>query len=323
MTAFDDLDLLRAFVRIVENGTISAAARSLKLPQPTLSRHLRTLEDRAGTTLLLRDTHRMRLTEAGHRFLADARAMLTLADEASDHLRDDRIALRGHLRLFATVDLGQSAITRIVARFLLAHPGATAELGYSNRPVQMIEDGYDAGVVVGDISDERVVARKIGTIHRCVVASPEHLASAPKVKEPSDLKTRRWLSLSQKQFGGAHDSVTLLGPRKTTQTLRIAPVLIAEGVTSLREAVREGLGVSVLPLWLIHGDLASGRLVRVLPEWIAPPLALSVIHLAQRALPARVRGFLEFATTHMAAELEPPASNREDASARRRVRERR
>src|SRR5262245_27961533 len=128
MTAFDDLALLRAFVRIVESGTISAAARSLKLPQPTLSRHLRTLEDRAGTTLLLRDTHRMRLTDAGHRLLADARALLTIADEAGERLHGDRVELRGHLRLFATVDLGQSAVSRLVARFLLAHPGMTAEL---------------------------------------------------------------------------------------------------------------------------------------------------------------------------------------------------
>src|SRR5258706_12973048 len=131
MTAFDDLELLRAFLRIVESGTISAAARSLKLPQPTLSRHLRTLEDRAGTALLLRDTHRMRLTEAGHRLIEDARAMIALADEATDRLRDDRAELHGHLRLFATVDLGQSAITRTLARFLLAHPGVKAELGYS------------------------------------------------------------------------------------------------------------------------------------------------------------------------------------------------
>ncbi|AKU95269.1 Transcriptional regulator, LysR family [Labilithrix luteola] len=310
MTAFDDLELLRAFACIVESGTISAAARVLRLPQPTLSRHLRTLEDRAGTTLLLRDTHRMRLTEAGHRFLEDARGMLALAEEATDRLRADRTVLHGHLRLFATVDLGQSHLTRLVARFLLAHPGLRAELGYSNRPVQMIENGYDAGVVAGEIADERLVARRIGTIHRCLVASPDYLRRAAKPKQPSDLKSHRWLALSQPQFGGAPESTTFLGPRKATETLPIAPVLVSEGVTSLRQALLEGLGVSVMPLWLIHDDLASGRLVRILPEWTAPSIPLSVIHLAQRALPARIRAFLDFVAIHMTAELEglpPPA----------------
>jgi DNA-binding transcriptional LysR family regulator len=310
MTAFDDLELLRAFVRIVESGTISAAARSLKLPQPTLSRHLRALEDRAGTTLLLRDTHRMRLTEAGHRLIADARALLTLADEAADRLHDDRTELRGHLRVFATVDLGQSGLSRLVARFLLEHPGVTAELGYSNRPVQMIEDGYDLGVVAGDVTDETVVARNVGTIHRILAASPEYLASRPRVKSLDDLRGHAWVALGQRQFGGRPDSLTLLGPSGASRSLRIAPVLVSEGVTSLREAVLERAGISVLPLWLVQGDLASGALARVLPDWHPPPLALSALYLAQRALPARVRAFLDFVAMRVGGELDPPRAAR-------------
>jgi DNA-binding transcriptional LysR family regulator len=303
MTAFDDLQLLRAFVRIAESGSISAAARSLRLPQPTLSRHLRTLEDRAGTTLLLRDTHRTRLTDAGHRFVAEARAMLELAEQASDRLRDDRTVLRGHLRLFATVDFGQSGLTRMLSSFLLAHPEVTAELSYSNRAVQMIEAGFDAGVVAGDITDDQVVARRIGTITRCYVVSPSLLTRRPKPKDPRDLSTYPWLALSQRQFGGTHQSATFVDGSRS-QSLHLTPVLIAEGVTSLREAALAGLGVVALPLWLIHEDLASGRFVRVLPEWSAPSLALSVIHVAQRVTPARLRAFIEHAAIHAQPELD-------------------
>jgi DNA-binding transcriptional LysR family regulator len=102
MTGFDDLALLRAFVGIVESGSISAAARRLKLPQPTLSRHLRTLEDRCGASLLQRDTHQMSLTETGRRLLADARTLLELAENAEQRLRADQTSLSGHLRVFAT-----------------------------------------------------------------------------------------------------------------------------------------------------------------------------------------------------------------------------
>src|SRR5437879_4382468 len=130
MTAFEDLSLLRAFVCIVETGSISAGARKLRISQPTLSRNLRALEERCGAALLRRDTHRMSLTETGHRLLADARAMLALAEDSEQRLRDEQTVLRGHLRLFATIDFGQSTVTRLIARFLQANPGVTAELGY-------------------------------------------------------------------------------------------------------------------------------------------------------------------------------------------------
>jgi DNA-binding transcriptional LysR family regulator len=134
MTAFDDLSLLRTFVCIVECGSISAAARRLKNPQPTLSRHLRLLEEHCGVALLRRDTHRMSLTEAGQRLLTDAQTMLAHAQEADQRLREGQTTLSGHLRLFATIDLGQSIVTRLVSRFLQANPKVTAELGLSSRP---------------------------------------------------------------------------------------------------------------------------------------------------------------------------------------------
>lgn len=302
MTPFDDLTLLRAFVGIVESGSISAAARTLKMPQPTLSRHLRTLEERCGGALLHRDTHRMRLTEAGHRLLEDARAMLELAESATQRVHEDQAVLRGPLRLFATVDFGQFTVTRLISRFLKSHPEITAELSYSNRPMHMIEDGCDAGVVVGEITDETVIARPAGKIVRYVVASPEFISQRPAVKAPSDLEAWPWLALAGAQFGGS-ESVVLSAPKQESQTIRIKTVLVSEGVTSLREAVRSGLGVGVLPDWLARNDLATCRLVRLLPQWSAKELPVHVIYQRQRRLPARVRAFVDFAVTYMTTEM--------------------
>jgi DNA-binding transcriptional LysR family regulator len=306
MTAFDDLTLLRAFVSIVESGNISAAARRLKVPQPSLSRHLKILEERAGATLLKRDTHSMHLTDAGRRFIDDARAILGLAEEAADRLTEGQMTLRGHLRLFATIDLGQTAVTRLIAGFLRANPGVTAELGYTNRPVQMIEEGYDAGVVAGRITDERVVARSAGTIRRYLVAAPELVAQKPPARKPAHLKTWPWAALAGGQFGGSAHTATLLSSIHPARHLRIAPVLVSEGVSSLRQAVLAGLALSVLPDWLVRDDVASGRLVRVLPRWHAPDLPLSVIYFGERNLPARVRAFIEFAAGTMDAEMYGP-----------------
>ena len=302
MTPFDDLTLLRAFVRIVESGSISAAARTLKVPQPTLSRYLQILEERCGFGLLRRDTHRMSLTEAGHRLLEDARSMLTLADEAAQRLTADQAVLRGHLRLFATVDGGQSMVTRLISRFLQANPGVTAELSYSNRPMRMIGEGYDAGVVFGEITDESVVARPAGKVVRYLVAAPGLVKKHPTPKALADLSSWPWLALSAPQFGGS-ETVALTAPKHTAQTLPIAPVLVSEGVTSLREAARTGLGIVVLPDWLAREDIVGGRLIRVLPQWNAREFPIHVISPSQRTLPARVRAFVDYAVTTMTAEM--------------------
>ncbi|HEY0945284.1 MAG TPA: LysR family transcriptional regulator [Opitutaceae bacterium] len=303
MTPFDDLSLLRAFVRIVESGSISAGARTLRIPQPTLSRNLRLLEERCGAALLRRDTHRMSLTEAGHRLLTDAQAMLALADEAAQRLHEDQTVLKGHLRLFATIDGGQFTVTRVIARFLQANPGVTAELGYTNRPLHMIQEGYDAGVIVGGITDESVVARPAGRVLRYLVAAPGLVEKHPPAHEPTHLKAWPWLALAGAQFGGSEKVLLAATKRGPQQTLRIAPVFVSEGVTSLREAARAGLGISVMADWLAREDLLSGRLVRVLPQWHATDLPVNVVYPRQRTLPARVRAFVDFAVASLPAEM--------------------
>ena len=302
MTAFDDLSLLRAFICIVECGSISAGARRLKIPQPTLSRYLRTLEEQCGAALLRRDTHHMRLTQQGERLLADAQTMLDHAENADQRLREDQTTLSGHLRLFATIDLGQWMVTRLVSTFLQINPKVTADLALSSRPLHMIQEGCDVGILPGKITYESVVARPAGEITLYLAASPSLLKTHPAVKKPDDLKSWPWIGLSGFQFWSAKE-IKLIARNGTEQTLPISPVLISEGVTSIREAVRSGLGVSVLPDWLIREDLHSGQLVRVLPQWNAKALPVHVVYAGHRLLPTRVRAFIDFALDYLTKEL--------------------
>jgi DNA-binding transcriptional LysR family regulator len=303
MTMFTDLTLLRGFVSIVDSGSISAAARHLRLTQSTLSRQLQSLEDQCGTVLLRRDTHRMRLTDTGHRLLADARALLALAEESEQRLRNEQTAVEGNIRIFSTIDFGQSVVSRMIASFIQAHPAVTTELAYSNRPLHMIEEGCDAGVIAGNLTDETVIARSVGQIRRYPVAAPVFLGERKPPKTPGDLQHWPWLSLSNAQFGGA-TSVEMYSAQGE-QRFEIKPIMISEGVTSLREAIRMGLGVAVLPEWLIEDDLVSGRLVRVLPKWQARELPAHVVYPAQRRLPLRVRTFIDFAVNYMSTVLKP------------------
>jgi DNA-binding transcriptional LysR family regulator len=301
MTAFDDLSLLRAFVCIVECGSISAGARHLKIPQPTLSRYLRVLEEHCGAALLRRDTHRMNLTQTGQRLLEDARTMLAHAEAADQRLREDQTMLSGHLRLFATMDLGQSIVTRLVSSFLQTNSKVTAELSLSNRPLHMIQEGCDVGILPGKITDESVIARPAGKITLHLAAAPSLVQSRPAVKEPADLKSWPWIGISHGHFSSAKE-IRLFTRQRAGQTLHISPVLISEGVRSTREAVRAGLGVAVVPDWLIREDLLSGQLVRVLPQWNAKDLPVHVVYLGARLLPTRVRAFIDFAVSYMTKE---------------------
>ncbi|RYD30663.1 MAG: LysR family transcriptional regulator [Verrucomicrobiaceae bacterium] len=305
MSPYDDLNLLRAFVRIVEAGSISGGARILKLPQPTLSRHLKTLEERCGTALLRRDTHQMSLTEAGQRFLTDVRAVLAHAEEAEQRLHEDQTQLSGHLRLFATIDCGQFMVTRLVSAFLQQHPKVTASLGISNRPLHMIQEGCDVGIQPGKITDENVVARPAGSIRLSLAASPALLARHATPKKPGDLNAWPWISLAGSQFWGPKE-IRLFGRNGAEQLLHMSPVLTCEGVTSIREAAGSGLGISVLPDWLIEKDLRSGRLVRVLPAWNARDLPVHVVYAGQRLLPARVSAFIDFSVAYLTKELHRP-----------------
>src|SRR6478736_4152166 len=227
MRAFEDLTLLRAFVCIVECGSISAGARRLRISQPTLSRQLRTLEELCGTALLRRDTHRMSVTETGQRLLADAQAMLNHAEEADRRLREDHMTLSGHLRLFATFDLGQWVVTRLVSQFLQTNPKVTATLALNNRPLQMIQEGCDVGILPGKITDESVIVRPAGVITLHLVASAALVTRRPLVKALADLKSWSWVALAGSQFW-SNKEITLFDRDRVEQTLRISPVLISE-----------------------------------------------------------------------------------------------
>jgi DNA-binding transcriptional LysR family regulator len=304
MTIFDDLALLRAFVGIVESGSISAGARRLKIPQPTLSRYLRTMEERCGAALLRRDTHRMSLTETGHRLLVDARVILDLAEEAEHRLRADQTTLSGHLRIFATIDSGQSIVTRLITKFLQINACVTAELAFTNRPLHVIQEGCDVAIVAGRLTDENVVARPAGSIGQYLAASPALVKSRPRAKSPADLHSWPWIELSGYQFR-EEKKITLCDPNRVERVLSIAPILTSEGVTSIREAVLAGLGIALLPDWLIRDDILSRRLLRVLPNWRAKDLPMHVVYATQRVLPVRVRSFVDFAVDYLTQVLRP------------------
>jgi DNA-binding transcriptional LysR family regulator len=305
MTGLEDLRLLRTFVRIAESGSISAAARALNTPQPTVSRQLRQLEHAAGVVLLRRDTHAMSLTAAGERLLGDARELLSLAEVAGERVREEREGARGHLRIVAVLDSGMWIVPRMLAGFRRTFPNITAELHLTNRPSRFIEEGFDCGIMVGPLTDASVAARKAGEIHRMLGAAPSLLREHGTPTKPSELKQLPWMGILQPHFY-ARDRVTLRRGREQ-KIVQLSPVLVMDSVTALREAVIAGAGMAVLPEWLIGSALARGEVVPVLPSWTIPPVAMHVVFPSGK-LPGRIRTLVEYATVELPRLIENPAS---------------
>lgn len=297
MNLFDDVSLLRTFVIIVECGSLSSAARRLNTTQPTVSRHLSSLESRAGATLLQRDTRRMNLTQTGHQVLADARSIIALVEESDNRLHEEQAQLNGPISLFATIDFGQSVVSRMIASFIAANPRITVDLSYSNRPVRMIEEGHDIGIIAGNITDDSIIAKHIGSIERHIVCSPNFLQGR-KIESPADTELLPWVTLKGSQFSNTNNMM-FYNNEGLKQSISVSSVLATEGVTSIREAVRMGLGIALLPTWLIQEDLISKRLVSVLPHWKPQDIPAYVVYPSTRNLPFRLRYLIDYSAEYM------------------------
>lgn len=302
MTPLNDLQRLREFVQIADSGGISRAARVLGLSQPTLSRHLATLEKDLGSPLVRRDTHAMSLTQAGKAVLADARELLASADRLGRRLHSERSALRGHLRVVSVVDVGQWVVSRVLSQFSQLHPHVTAELHLINRPTKFSKEGFDCGILFGGVADRRVVMRPVAELGRRLVAAPSLLRKHPALNSPADLRRLPWMGVLQPHFY-ARDRVELIRGEESCRVM-LDPVLLLDSVTALREAALEGAGFTLQPDWLVASDIAGGRLVEVLPEWRLTPGALQIAWSAGGHLPHRLEALIAFLMSEIPLHLQ-------------------
>ena len=301
MTGLHDLKQLRAFVQVADSGSISAAARVLGLGQPTLSRQLQALEASAGLPLIRRDTHSMSLTEAGRTLLADARRMLAIADRMGQRLRAERDTLHGHLRIVSVVDIGQWLVSRALAKFHELHPHITAELHLINRPTKFLQEGFDCGFLVGEPMDKSLVIRRVATLPRVLVAAPALLEKHGTPKTTDDLQKLPWLGILQPHFYAREEFTLMRNGRETT--LKLKPSLLLDSVTALREITLSGNGFTMLPVWMAGEEIASGRLVPLLPGWHLPDFDLNIAYAVDRHATGRLRAFIDFVQEAMPALL--------------------
>ncbi|MGE0789565.1 MAG: LysR substrate-binding domain-containing protein [Sandaracinaceae bacterium] len=285
----DQLRALRAFVRLVELETFSAAADALRVKQSTVSKWIAGLEEELGVRLIDRTTRSMRVTEAGQRFYRRASAMIHDYEGAVAEAREDAAALRGRIRLSVPVVFGQRFIAPLVTEFVTRHEGIELELLFSDRYVSLVEEGYDVAIRVGIPVDSTLRSHALGEGRRRLVASPTYLARHGTPSTPRDLERHQCLVHTERSTRAAW---TFTRGKKTCHVQVGGRVAANHSVFTLHLA-EAGLGIALLASWLTDGPIRSGALVPLLPDYQTPLASVRALTAPGRHTAPRVRALID------------------------------
>ena len=296
----DRLAAMQTFVKVIETGSFSAAARQLRLGQPAVSKTVAQLEERLGLPLLLRSSRRLSATEAGQIFYDHAKVTIAQAEEAELAARGAGAGLTGRLRVSAGVTFARLKIVPKLGSFLARHPKLEIELILDDRNVDLVGEGIDVALRLGVLTDSALAARKIAVVGRRVVGTPAYFARAGVPEMPADLSTHEAVIYSQRGGGsawtfakdGAEQSVVLSGRIRST------------AVEALREAVLADLGLAVASDAMLGAELDSGAVQEVLADWRLPSIDVWAVFPTGRRASAKARAFAGFVEQELAREYE-------------------
>ena len=286
----DRFQAMTTFIRVVDTGSFSAAARQTNVGQPAVSKMIAQLEERLGVRLITRTTRGLSPTEAGQRFYERALRALEEADEAELAARGAGRGLTGRLRISAATTFARLHIMPRLPAFLAEHSELDLEVIMDDRVIDMVEEGIDVSLRMGELADSTATARKLATGRRSLVATPAYLARAGIPKTPAEVagheavvythyNARNW---TFRNAAGGEASVSVGGRLRVTA---------AEG---LRAAVLADIGLAVASEWMFTRELASGAVVRVLEDWALPPIDLWAVFPTGRLASAKARSFADF-----------------------------
>lgn len=296
----DRLDAMRTFVRVVESGSFSQAARDLNVSQPTVSKQLAALEARLGTQLLARNSRTLAVTPAGQDYYEDTLRILQDLDFAEERVAAGQSAPSGLVRVTLSPGFGRMLVIPRLAAFRETFPDVSVEMEVSGRHVDLIEEGMDVAIRIGRLSDSALVARRIGDMRMITLASAGYLArhGTPRTLDELSHHQRIGYVYQGNIVGWGFD---VDGRQVTVDGGGAFRTNDAEHV---RGAVLAGLGIAHHASWLFTDVLASGDVVRILDAYAPPAFPIHAVTAAGRRMPSRVRHFIEFLAAICAEEPE-------------------
>ncbi|WP_152736902.1 MULTISPECIES: LysR family transcriptional regulator [Pseudomonas] len=286
----DKLNAMAIFVRVVERGSFSAVARELRTSQPTISKILKALEVELGGKLIARSTRQLSLTDEGQRYYAQCRQILAAVDNAEHSFQSGREQVAGSLRIGSSVSFGRLQIASRLPDFLARYPQLEIDLQLSDQNQDLVEEGLDVSLRIGELGDSNLIARRIGDTRRITVASAAYLARRGEPQTPEQLSEHNCL-----QFN-LLSSQNLWYYEKDGQrySVRIKGNAQSNNSEAIREMVLGGLGIALSPVWLFAEDLQAGRVMAILPDYQTQSLPIHAVFPANRRQSARVKAFVDY-----------------------------
>ena len=290
----DQIQAMRIFVRVVEAGTFTRAADSLSLPKATVTKHVQALEERLRVKLLNRTTRRVTVTPDGAAYYDRTVRLLTDLDDIEASMTNARANPRGRLRIDVGTSVAQLLIIPNLAEFHARYPDIQVDLGVSDRIVDLIGDNVDCVIRGGELSDQSLVARRVGNLEFITVASPDYLARKGMPTHPLEIEEKHASVIYFSPQSGRHyplefvkgsESIDITGPYQ----------LSVNEANAYVTSVLAGLGIGQITSYQAQQHLQNGTLVRLMPEWTQPPLPVYVVYPPNRHLSAKVRAFVDWA----------------------------
>lgn len=301
----DKLSAMRTFVRVVESGSFSAVANETRATQSAISKQVAALEHTLGAKLLVRTTRSLALTEEGERYFEQARRLVAEIAEAESDLLKGEGQLRGWLRVAASVGFGRLKLMPLVKSFMAVHPDVRIDLRLQDGFIGLVEQGIDVSVRIGELADSGLIARRVGTSHRMLLAHQDYLDRLPanlaNPLRPEDLLSHECIVYT----GLANSNVWTFAATEATGTPDLVSSVRVEGHIQtnssevIRAAVIGGMGLAYAPVWLFEQELADGAVRRLLPAWDCPASPIHLVSPPERKHSAKVKAFVK----HIAAQL--------------------
>ncbi|HNC53478.1 MAG TPA: LysR family transcriptional regulator [Accumulibacter sp.] len=284
----DQLKQIEAFVNAATRGSLSAAAQREGVSPAVIGRRLDALESRLGVKLLLRTTRRLSLTFEGEAFLEDCQRILNDLANAETAVSLGGFRASGHLKVSAPAGFGRRHVAPQVAAFMTANPDVTVRLDLTDRLVDLLDEGVDCAVRIGELADSSLASSKLGEMRRVVVASPVYLARHGRPRTPAELAGHNCLSLGRQRGWSLRRA-----PDGEVANHKVAGTFECNDGAVLHEWALAGKGVAWRSIWEVGDDLRSGALVSLLDDHAAPAVGIYAVFPQRRHLPLRVRLFID------------------------------
>jgi DNA-binding transcriptional LysR family regulator len=295
----DRLREYEVFVAVAETGGFAAAGRTLGLSAPSVTRLVSGLEERLGARLFTRTTRSLALSESGAALLDGARALIADADDLEQQAMGSLIAPRGHLTVSASVTFGRSVMAPVLRGFQDAYPDVTLHAVLLDRVVNLVEEGIDIAVRIGELPDSSLVARRVGSVRRMLVASPGYLEQRGSPLRPSELREHAIIAFTglmpHREWRYVDDG--------RARRVALAPRMEINDAVAAIDAARHDQGITIALSYMIADALTEGFLVPVLEAFTPPPAPVHLVHAHGRLVAPKVRAFLDHAAPRLQESL--------------------